>query len=196
MTIQRGSLLGRAVTTVLMLAISAATDATVTQVRKRARMASSAVLRRTGLAKPISFYRHIAVNLPRLTTAAGVCLLLGVAAIRLYLLAHGSPPTYLGAYFALIGAFATAAAIGMLAARWLVLVRFGWALGSLVALASLLMYIVSRTLGLPELDQYVGRWEYPLGTFAMVLSASYLGLHFAVLTTMTVAYPQHQQWHD
>jgi hypothetical protein len=192
----RGSLAGRAVTTSVMLAVSAAVQVLVTRLRTRGRAALWSILRITRLAKLISFYRHFKFDLPRLSTTGGVSLLLGIAAIRLYLLADGDPPTYLGAYFALIGALATVAAIAMVAGRWPALVRFGWALGALVALASLLMYIASRTAGLPELDQYVGRWDYPLGTFAMALSASYLGLHFAVLTKLTVAYPEHQQWHD
>lgn len=188
--------MGRALSAVVMFAVVAAVNALVAQLRKRGRAAIWSILRITRLAKMISFYRHFAFDLPRLSTTGGVSLLLGIAAIRLYLLADGDPPRYLGAYFALIGALATVAAVAMVAARWLALVRFGWALGSLVALASLVMYIASRTAGLPELDQYIGRWDYPLGTFAMVLSAAYLGLHFAVITKMTVAYPEHQQWHD
>jgi hypothetical protein len=188
--------MGRALTTALLVAILGAVHAGTARVRAATRAAAQSVLHRTRLAKLIAFYRHFAFDLPRSTTAAGVGLVLGIAAIRLYLLADAGPPAYLGAYFALIGVLATAAAVAMLAARRPGIVRLGWALGTLAALATLGMYLASRTLGLPELDRYVGRWDHPLGTFGMILSASYVGLHFAVVTKLTVAYPHHQQWRD
>ncbi|HEX7354156.1 MAG TPA: oxidoreductase [Mycobacteriales bacterium] len=142
------------------------------------------------------FYRHLGFNVPRFTTAVGVGALLGIAAVRLFLLAAHSQPGYLAAYFGLIGAAACVACAAMLVGRRPALVRIGWALGSLVALASLLMYVVSRTLGLPDLPQAVGRWAYPPGTFAMALSALFLAIHGSVLTGMNVAYPDRQPWHD
>jgi hypothetical protein len=148
------------------------------------------------LGKLVSFYRHIAFDLPRTTTAVGVGLLLGIEAIRLYLLAEYDQPAYLCGYFIVLGAFATLASVAMLAGRWPRLVRVGWALGSLVALASLAMYLVSRTAGLPQLPQAVGRWDYAPGTLAMALSGAFLATHFAVLTRMTVSWPMHQEWHD
>ena len=155
-----------------------------------------AVLRIPLLGGAVRAYRCVAFDLPRLTTGVGVCLLLGIAAIRLFLLADGGPPAYLGGYFALVGALAVAAAAGMVTAGRPGLVRAGWALGSVVALGSLVMYIVSRTLTLPGLPQLAGRWDYAPGTLAMALSGTFLVLHFAVLTGRTVAYPHHQHWHD
>lgn len=144
----------------------------------------------------VGFYRHIAFDLPRTTTAAGIALLLGIAAIRLYLLAEYDQPTYLAAYFIVLGACATLAVLGMLAGRWPAIVRAGWVLGSVVALASLAMYLASRTIGLPQLPQLVGRWEYAPGTLGMALSGAFVATHFAVLTRMTVSWPMHQEWHD
>lgn len=149
-----------------------------------------------GIGKLVRAYRHVAFDLPRSITAVGVGVLLGIAAIRLDLLAMHDVPHYLGAYFALIGALATLAAAAMLAGPRPRLVRAGWWLGSLVALASLGMYLASRTFGLPDLPQLVGRWEYAPGTLAMALSATFLAVHGSVLTKLNVAYPQHQQWHD
>lgn len=196
MSISRGSLVGRAVSTALLIAVTRAVHAGTARTCAAARTGVQSLLHHTRLAAVISFYRHFAFDLPRATTAAGVGLVLGIAVIRLYLLAAGDPPDYLGAYFALVGALSTAAALAMLAARRPGIVRLGWALGSLAALATLGMYLVSRTLGLPELDRYVGRWDYPLGTFGMILSVSLVGLHFAVVTKLTVAHPYHQQWRD
>ncbi|HEU5007092.1 MAG TPA: hypothetical protein VFT67_08980 [Jatrophihabitantaceae bacterium] len=148
------------------------------------------------LRRLVGFYRHIAFDLPRTTTAVGIGLLLGIAAIRLYLLAEYDQPAYLAAYFIVLGACATLAALAMLAGRWLVIVRAGWALGSVVALASLAMYLASRTIGLPQLPELVGRWEYAPGTLGMALSGAFLATHFAVLTRLTVSWPMHQEWHD
>lgn len=148
------------------------------------------------LGKLVSFYRYIAFDLPRTTTAVAVALLLGIEAIRLYLLAEYSLPTYLAAYFIVLSACATLAVLAMLAGRWRRLVRGAWALGSLVALASLAMYLASRTAGLPQLPQLVGQWDYAPGTLAMALSGAFLATHFAVLTRLTVCWPMHQEWHD
>jgi hypothetical protein len=180
----------------------------------------STMLRWTGLGKLISFYRYFSFNVPRLTTALGLVPLLGIAAIRLYWLAGGfllpAYPAYLAAYFALLVAAALLAAVGMVLGRRPGLVRTGWArlgwvqmewaqmewapigwtLGSLVSASSIAMYLASRTMGLPGLPQLVGRWDYPLGTFAMALAALFVALHFSVLTGMNIAYPHRRQWHD
>lgn len=156
-----------------------------------------AVLRWTGLGKLVSCYQYFAFNGPRVTTASGLVLLLGIAAIRLYWLASGcAPARYVAAYFALLVAAAVVASAGMVIGRRPGPARMGWLLGSLVSAASIAMYVASRTVGLPGLPQLVDRWDYPLGTFAMALAALFLGLHFSVLTGMNVAYPQHRQWHD
>jgi hypothetical protein len=158
------------------------------------------LLRWTGLGKLISFYRYISFNGPRVTTALGVVLLLGVAAIRLYWLAGGFPlptyPAYLAGYFALLVAAAVLASVAMVAGRRPGLVWLGWMLGSLVSAASLAMYLASRTVGLPGVSQLVGWWDYPVGTFAMALAALFAGVHVTVLTGMNVAYPHRRDWHD
>jgi hypothetical protein len=191
-----GSLIGRLLVTVVMVGFASAVHLVAERVGRIARSTTSTMLRRTRLITLVSFYRHFAFDLPKLTSAAGVSLLLGIAAVRIYWLAHGNPPAYLAAYFALVATFATFSAIAILAVRWWTIVRVGWAVGSLVSLSAACMYIVSRGAGLPEVEQYTYRWEYALGTFGLVLCVAYLGLHFAVVTKMTVAYPQRQQWYD
>lgn len=159
----------------------------------------ASVLRWSGLGKVVSFYRHVYFNGPRVTTALGVTLLVGVAAVRLYWLAGGfllgSYPGYLAWYFGLVIAAAVLASAGMVAPRSAV-AGLGWALGGVVSAASLGMYVASRTAGLPGLPEMVGRWDYPLGTFAMALAATFLALHFSVVTRLNVAYPRQRRWHD
>jgi hypothetical protein len=160
----------------------------------------SILLRWTGLAKLVSFYRYFAFNGPRVTTALGVVLMIGLVAIRLYWLAGGFPvrlyPVYLAVYFALVISAGLLASMAMVLGSRPAVAGMGWALGSAVSAASIGMYVVSRTAGLPGLTDLVGWWDYPLGTFSMALAALFVGLHFSVLTGMNVAYPQRRHWRD
>jgi hypothetical protein len=158
----------------------------------------TAVLRWTGLGKLVSCYRYIYFNGPRTTLALGMVLVLGVGAIHLYLLvtdqalARGvASPAYLDVYFTLLFASALLAALSMATGR-----RPGWALGSLASAATIMMYVVSRVWGLPDLPLLVRWWDYPLGTFVLALAAMFLGLHFSVMTGLNVAYPDRRDWHD
>lgn len=158
----------------------------------------TAVLRWTGLGKLISCYRYIYFNGPRTTTALGMSLALGVGAIHLYLLVTNQAlarrvdsPAYLDVSFALLFTSALLAALGMVTGR-----RLGWALGSLVSAAAIMVYVASRVWGLPGLPLLVGWWDYPVGTFALALAAMFLGLHFSVVTGLNVAFPDRRDWHD
>lgn len=158
---------------------------------------TAALLRWTGVSTLISFYRFFYFNAPRATAASGILLLFGIAAIRAYLLiGNFAVPNYLAAYFALIIAGAVLASVAMVIGRRPGLTRIGWALGSLVSASSIGMYMTSHIAGLPGLSQLVGRWDYPLGSFAMAIAALFLALHFSVLTGMNVAYPERRHWHD
>ena len=160
----------------------------------------SILLRWTGLAKLVSFYRYFAFNGPRVTTAGGVVLVLGLAAIQACWLVGGFPvhryPLYLAAYFALLAAAGLLASVAMMIGRRLAVTGIGWALGTVVSAASVGMYVASRTAGLPGLPALVGWWDYPVGTLSMALAALFVGLHFSVLSGMNVAYPQRRHWHD
>lgn len=159
------------------------------------------VLRRRGLrqlACLYRFYRYFLFNVPRVTTVVGVVVLVGIAAIHLYLLSSGFGvlPAYLAAYFAVLVTAVLVASAAMSGGRGHRVARLGWALGAVVSAASLAMYLASRTAGLPGLPLLVGWWDYPLGTFAMALAALFLVLHFSVLTGANVAVPRRREWHD
>ena len=165
--------------------------------RAQRRQPMTTLLRWTGVEKVVSFYRYFAFNGPRVTTASGIVLLLGIATTWL---AGGFPvpayASYFTAYLALLVVGALLAAAGMVAGRRPGLAKVGWALGSLTSAGSLAMYAASRARGLPGLPQLVGRWDYPLGTFAMALAALFLGLHFSVMTGLSIAYPDRRNWCD
>ena len=165
--------------------------------------------RSPGLGALIAFYRYIQFDLPRTTTATGVLLLWGIAAVRIYLLVAARTawvqpggsvrpqvPVYLQAYLGLVAVVAVVASGAIMAARSRTTTRAGWALGSLVCAAAMAMYVTSRTAGLPGAGDWVGRWDFPLGTFAVTLEAAFLLTHVAVLTGMTVAAPDRRHWRD
>src|ERR671921_856461 len=86
----------------------------------------------------------------------------------------GAPPhyrwaPYLGVGFVvnLIGALVAAAGIYR-DALW------GWLLGALVAGGALVMYVVSRSVGLPGFEHAVGRWSGPLGILSLVVEALFI----------------------
>ena len=53
-------------------------------------------------------------------------------------------------------------------------VMWGWLLGALVAGGALIMYVVSRSIGLPGFEHAVGRWSGPLGILSLVVEALFI----------------------
>ncbi|MGW5212363.1 hypothetical protein ACWEQO_14450 [Streptomyces sp. NPDC004051] len=164
---------------------------------------TTAVLRWTGVGKAVSFYRYLAFNLPALTTLSALGLLLGLAAVQLWTaFTHRGVPGYFTACLALLAAGPVLAAAGV-ARGWATRAgrprrrgRSAWTLGSLVSSASLAVYLVSRTAGLPGLGELRGRWDYVPGTLSMALAVLFAGLHLSVRTGLNVAAPDRRHWHD
>lgn len=151
------------------------------------------LLRLTGLPQLVAFYRYIYLNQPRLTAAAGSALALLIAAIHLYELpAHYAASPVWGALFALLAAGGAVAAAGIPAGAR----RLGWGLGAALSLIALLGYLASRGAGLPGLEEFRGRWDYPAGTLAMIAEGLFLLGYLSVRTGLAVSYPQRRRWHD
>jgi hypothetical protein len=151
------------------------------------------LLRITGVGGLVSFYRHIYLNQPRLTRLAGVVLILAVGAIHLLEApAHFEAAAYLGVLFAINFVGTLAAAIGIFrgAKGW------GWTLGALISVLSLLAYLASRQFGLPGFTEAAGKWDEPLGTLAMILEGLFLAGWLSVITGLAVAAPDKRDWHD
>jgi hypothetical protein len=53
---------------------------------------------------------------------------------------------------------------------------WGWLLGALVAGGALVMYLVSRSVGLPGFEHAVGRWSGPLGILSSVVEVLFLAV--------------------
>ena len=114
----------------------------------------------------------------RIVKPAAILLIVAVGLVHLV----GAPPhyrwaPYLGVGFVvnLIGALVSAAGIYR-DALW------GWLLGALVAGGALVMYVVSRSVGLPGYEHAVGRWTGPLGLVSLVVEALFLAVFFVWLS--------------
>ena len=53
---------------------------------------------------------------------------------------------------------------------------WGWLLGALVAGGALVMYVVSRSVGMPGFEHAVGRWSGPLGILSLVVEALFIAI--------------------
>ena len=151
------------------------------------------LLRITGVGSLVSFYRYIYLNQPRLTMLAGLALILAVGAIHLIEApSHFKAAVYLGVLFAMNFAGTLVAATGIFrgAKGW------GWTLGALISVLSLLAYVTSRLFGLPGFAEAAGEWDEPLGTLAMILEGLFLAGWLSVITGLAVAAPDKRDWHD
>ena len=141
----------------------------------------------------ISFIKMTALNLPRLTAAAGIGLILAVGSIHLWEApAHFEAARYAGVLFVanFVASLVSAAGILRGSKAW------GWSLGALVSGLSLVAYLWSRAIGLPGLAEAVGDWDEPLGSFAMILDGLFLAGYFTVMAGIAVAAPERRHWHD
>lgn len=61
-----------------------------------------------------------------------------------------------------------------------------WAATGLVNLLGLVAFIVSRTIGLPQIGDDIGNWSDPLGVSTIVIEVLVIGITVAVLRRSTV----------
>lgn len=84
---------------------------------------------------------------------------------------------YKGILFFLNGLGAIIAAIGIYRGEKL----WGWSLGLLVTAGALILYVISRTVGLPGLE-VDDEWFEPMGVTSMILEALYVLVYAYVIT--------------
>lgn len=139
----------------------------------------------------------VAFNLPRTVTALGGSLLTGLVVVHAYVvITEPGAPLYFAIYFAVLTVCCLSAAAAMAFALKPHVPEAGWYFGSLVCGAFLAIYLVSRWVSLPGLEQLTGRWDLSPGTFALAFAAGFIAVHTTVLSGINVAYPQRQQWYD
>ncbi len=115
----------------------------------------------------------------RILKPAAIVLIIAVGLVHLVgTRPHYRVAPYIGVGFVanLIGALV--AAVGIYRdALW------GWLLGVLVAGGALLLYVISRSIGLPGFEHAIGRWTGPLGVISLVVEALFIAVFLIWLTT-------------
>ena len=117
--------------------------------------------------------------MPRALKLEAILLIVAVGLTHLV----GTPPHYRVAPYIGIGFLvnfigALVAAVGIYRnALW------GWLLGAMVAGGALVLYIVSRTVGLPGYEHAVGRWFGPLAIISFIVEVVFLALFFVAVST-------------
>ena len=104
---------------------------------------------------------------------------------------HLEEAPYVGWLFIALSAVALVLALALLVADTPVV----WAITAAVALASLIAFVVSRTVGLPQIGDDIGNWADPLGYPALAAEAVVAFVSAATLlrtrrTTMLGQVPQ------
>jgi hypothetical protein len=116
---------------------------------------------------------------PRALKLAAILLIVAVGLTHLV----GAPPhyrfaPYIGVGFVVNFLGALVAAVGIYRnALW------GWLLGALVAGGALVLYLVSRSVGLPGYEHAIGRWTGPLGIVSLVVEALFIAVFLLWLST-------------
>jgi hypothetical protein len=140
---------------------------------------------------------YVAFNLPRTVTVLGAALLMGIAAVHVYVLTSQTAlPMYFFVYAATLGACCLLTAGSLWLGRNPRVPQLGWFFGDLVSIVFIGLYLASRMAPVPGLVAVTGRWDFAPGTFAGAFALGFITVHMSVLLGINVAYPQRQQWSD
>jgi hypothetical protein len=114
----------------------------------------------------------ISFRVPRILKLMAILLVIAVGVIHLIGASpHYRVAPYIGVSFVANFIAALVAAVGLYRdALW------GWLLGVLVAGGALVMYVISRSVGLPGYEHAVGRWFGPLGVVSLVVEALFIAV--------------------
>jgi hypothetical protein len=113
---------------------------------------------------------------------AGILLIVVVGLIHLFKApAYLAAAPYVGVAFLVNVLLAFVSAFGIYRGM-----RWGWLLGIVVAGGAFVLYVVSRTIGLPGLEDDVGEWFDPAGILALIVEVLFIGL-YAITATQTAS---------
>ena len=114
------------------------------------------------------------------TEALGALSLLGVAAIHLLDLGDKlEEAPYVGVAFIVLIGGSTVAAVLMLGGRH---APVAWRIGVTLSMGAMLGYLLSRSVGLPQLADHVGHWADPVGMAALTFEAVIIVLGTGAVT--------------
>ena len=140
---------------------------------------------------------YVAFDLPRAVTGLGAALLLGIAAMHVYLLtSQDTLPWYFAGYAAAVIAGCVLIAGGLGFGRNPRVPQASWFGGSLLSVLVLGVDVATRWASLPGLTAVTGRWDVAPATLALGFASAFVGLHASVLLGINVAYPHRQHWAD
>ncbi len=116
----------------------------------------------------------LATNSPKRLTLWGTSLITLVGLIHLLVVPeYFEFATYLGLLFAVNALGAFASAIGIYRHAW-----WGWPLGVIIAGGAFFMYIESRTIGLPMLNE---GWIDPPGILSLIIEGIFVALYLRAI---------------
>lgn len=125
--------------------------------------------RRSHPASPRRRRRKPRAETSRAAEALGALSLLGVAATHLLDLGHKlEDAPYLGVAFIVLIGGSIVAAVLLLGGRH---APVAWRIGVTLSVGAMLGYILSRSIGLPQLAGHVGHWADPVGMAALTFEA-------------------------
>lgn len=137
----------------------------------------------------ISLFKMTVLNLPRLTAAAGVALILAVGLIHPWEApAHFEAPPYVGVLFVANFVASLVSAVDIVAR--------GEGVGVVSGGPGLPRGAPRVAIGLPGLAEAVGDWNEPLGTFAMMMEDFFLVGYSTLMMGNAVAAPERRHRHD
>ena len=100
--------------------------------------------------------------------------LAGVAVTHLLDLPHKLVEApYLGVLFEGLIAASVGLGLVMLAGRWL---RAAWGAAATLSAFTIIGYVESRTVGLPQISHHIGMWADPAGIVSLVCEATLVGV--------------------
>lgn len=141
-------------------------------------------------------FRHIHINLPRTTTAAGMLMLGAVAAVDFYQLLRTQLPVatvivpgYFQAYVGITAGLALLALGAMITEAHRLITRIGWTMGAAICASVIVQHVASRAADLPGLAPWDGPWAHPLGTVTVVAAAVFIVIYGCVATGLAAAVP-------
>lgn len=118
----------------------------------------------------ISQVKRTRISVPSLLTGIAIALIIVTGLIHLIEAPDNmQEAAYKGVMFFLNGGAALIAAVGIYRGSK----SWGWGLGALVAGGALVMYVVSRTIGLPGLG-IDDAWLEPIGLLSLIVEASFV----------------------
>ncbi len=130
----------------------------------------------------LSQVKRTSINVPSLLTGIAIALIVVTGLIHLIEAPDNmQEAAYKGIMFFLNGGAAFVAAVGIYRGSK----SWGWGLGAVVAGGALVMYVISRTIGLPGLGVDT-EWLEPIGVLSLIVEGLFVAIAIAVTSNAAI----------